>query len=311
MDSAFAVRGGIPGMIAVLVIALSAVVFPLSSAAQRVEHYNSPLYSPKYYDPSVAEANNGMPAALKTVGIEQKLGNQLPLDTVLKDEDGRDVKLGDYFKSGRPVVLAFVYYECPMLCTQVLNGLTGSLKGITLDPGKDFDVVAISFDAKDNDRPDLAKNKKANYLERYQRPGTESGWHFLTGTDQSIKAVTDAAGFKFEWDDKTQQFAHAAAVMVVTPEGKMSRYFYGIDYSPKDLKFGIMDSSAEHIGNPAEQLLLYCYHYDPASGKYGFAILRAMRIGGIVTLLGLGAMAFVFWKRNKKKEVIGDEEVSA
>jgi protein SCO1/2 len=188
-----------------------------------------------------------------------------------------------------------------MLCTQVLNGLTGSLKGINLDPGKDFDIVAISFDARDNDRPDLAKNKKANYIERYQRPGTEGGWHFLTGSEESIKAVTDAAGFKFEWDDKTQQFAHAAAVMVTTPEGKMSRYFYGIDYSPKDLKFGIMDSAADHVGSPAEQLLLYCYHYDPASGKYGFAILRAMRIGGIATLAGLGAMAFVFWKRNKKK----------
>ncbi|HTH51240.1 MAG TPA: SCO family protein [Pyrinomonadaceae bacterium] len=294
-----------------VVLALFTFSFSLLAPAQRVEHYNSPLYSQKAYDPAESEATNGMPAALKTVGIEQKLGNQLPLDTVLKDEDGRDVKLGDYFKSGRPVVLAFVYYECPMLCTQVLNGLTGSLKGVNLNAGKDFDVVAISFDARDNDKPDLAKNKKINYLERYGRPGTDAGWHFLTGSDESIKAVTDAAGFKYEWDNKTQQFAHAAAVMVTTPDGKMSRYFYGIDYSPKDLKFGIMDSAQDHVGTPAEQLLLYCYHYDPASGKYGFAVLRAMRVGGIVTLLGMGAMAFVFWRRNKKRDLENGQSTEA
>jgi len=288
---------------AVRVILLSLVTLACAvvSFAQRVEHYNSPLYSPKAYDPAESEANNGLPNALKTVGIEQKLGNQLPLDTVLRDEDGRDVRLGDYFKSGRPVVLAFVYYECPMLCTQVLNGLTGSLKGINLDAGKDFDVVAISFDARDNDKPDLAKNKKASYLEHYGRPGTDAGWHFLTGTPESIAAVTDAAGYKFQWDDKTQQFAHAAGVMVVTPTGKMSRYFYGIDYAPKDIKFGVMDSAQAKVGTPAEQLLLYCYHYDPASGKYGFAILRVMRVAGVATLLGLGAMAFVFWRKNKNK----------
>lgn len=279
-----------------LLFAVSCSPFAFS---QRVEHYNSPLYSPKAYDPAESEASSGLPTALKTVGIEQKLGNQLPLDTILKDEDGKDVKLGEYFKSGRPVVLAFVYYECPMLCTQVLNGLTGSLKGINLNAGKDFDVVAISFDPRDNDKPDLAKNKKVSYLEHYGRPGTDAGWHFLTGPQESIKAVTDAAGFKYEWDDKTQQFAHAAAVMVVTPEGRMSRYFYGIDYAPKDIKFGIMDSAQAKVGNPAEQLLLYCYHYDPASGKYGFAILRVMRLAGVATLLGLGAMAFVFWRKNK------------
>ena len=273
----------------------------LFAFSQRVEHYNSPLYSPKYYDPSESEANSGLPTALKSVGIEQKLGNQLPLDTVLKSEDGKDVKLGEYFKNGKPVVLVFAYYECPMLCTQVLNGLVGSLKGINLNAGKDFDVVAISFDPRDNERPDLAKNKKANYLDRYNRPGTEDGWHFLTGSQDSIKAVTDAAGFKYEWDDKTQQFAHAAGVMVVTPEGMMSRYFYGIDYAPKDIKFGIMESAQAKVGTPAEQLLLYCYHYDPASGKYGFAILRVMRLAGIATLLGMGAMAFIFWKRNKRK----------
>jgi protein SCO1/2 len=283
------------------VLTLSIFSFQFSADAQRVEHYNSPLYSPKVYDPAESQANSGLPTALKTVGIEQKLGNQLPLNTVLKNEDGQDVKLGEYFKSGKPVVLVFAYYECPMLCTQVLNGITGSLKGINLNAGKDFDVVAISFDPRDNERPDLAKNKKANYVEHYNRPGTEGGWHFLTGSEESIRAVTDAAGYKFKWDDKTQQFAHAAGVMIVTPEGKMSRYFYGIDYAPKDIKFGIMESAQDKVGTPAEQLLLYCYHYDPATGTYGFAILRLTRVAGIATLLGMGAMAFVFWKRNKKK----------
>lgn len=268
--------------------------------AQRVEHYNSPLYEPKYYDPNETTAN-GLPEALQKIGIDQKLGDQLPLDTVLKDEDGKDVRLGDYFEHGRPVILALVYYECPMLCNEVLNGLTGSLKGISLDAGKDFDVVAISFDARENDKPDLAKNKKANYLERYGRPGSENGWHFLTGTQDSIDRVTKAAGFNYAWDDKTQQFAHAGGIMITTPGGKLSRYFYGIDYAPKDVKFGLMDSAESKIGNPAEKLLLYCYHYDPASGKYGLAILNVIRLGGIATLLVMGMMFIVFWRRNKHK----------
>lgn len=281
---------------------LSAVVLMLCSfaAAQKAEHYNSPLYSPKYYDPSV-QTSNGLPEPLKKVGIEQRLGESLPLDAVFKDEDGREVKLGEYFSKGRPVVLALVYYECPMLCNQVLNGLTGAMKGISLDAGKDFDVVAISFDARENDKPELAKNKKASYLERYARPGTDAGFHFLTGSQESIDAVTKAAGFTYEWDEKSNQFAHASGIMVANPNGKLSRYLYGIDYSPKDLKFGLMESAENKIGSATDQLLLYCYHYDPSTGKYGFAILSALRLGGIATLLGMGLMGFLFWRRNKNK----------
>ena len=275
----------------------------LSVFAQKSEHYNSPLYSPKTYDPSV-DVSSGLPDALKKIGIEQKLGAQLPLDAEFKDEDGKTVKLGSYFNTGRPVIVAFVYYECPMLCNQVLNGLTGSLKGISFDAGKEFDVVAISFDARENDKPDLAKNKKASYMERYARSGTEKGWHFLTGTQDSIDKASSAAGFSYKWDEKSEQFAHAAGVMIATPEGKLSRYLFGIDYSPKDVKFGIMDSAENKVGNPAEQLLLYCYHYDPATGKYGLAILRVMRLGGILTLAGMGAMGFIFWRRNKKKVIV-------
>ncbi|MEQ1924421.1 MAG: hypothetical protein ABL952_18135, partial [Pyrinomonadaceae bacterium] len=177
------------------------------------------------------------------------------------------------------------------------------LKGINLDAGKDFDVVAISFDARENEKPDLARNKKESYTNRYGRPGTEKGWHFLTGSQASIESATKAAGFGFEWDEKSNQFAHAAAVMIASPDGKLTRYLYGIDYSPKDIKFGIMESAENKVGNPAEKLLLYCYHYDPSTGKYGLAILNVIRLGGIATLIGLGAMGFVFWRRNKKKTV--------
>ena len=284
-------------------VATMALMFCTFAAAQKSEHYNSPLYSPRYYDPAV-QTSNGLPETLKKVGIEQRLGETLPFDTVFKDENGREVKLGEYFSKGRPVVLALVYYECPMLCNQVLNGLTGSMKGVSLDAGKDFDVVAISFDARENDKPELAKNKKASYVERYGRPGTEEGFHFLTGTQDSIDAVTKTVGFSYEWDEKSNQFAHASAVIIANPNGKLSRYLYGIDYSPKDLKFGIIDSADNKIGSAADQLLLYCYHYDPSTGKYGFAVLRAMRIGGIATILGMGLMGFVFWRRNKKKAAI-------
>ena len=294
-------------MLALNLMVLAATLLFCSAAfAQKSEHYNSPLYSPRYYDPAASEPN-GLPQALKEVGIEQKLGASMPLDTELKDEDGRTVKLGNYFNTGRPVIIAFVYYECPMLCNQVLNGLTGSLKGISFEAGKEFDVVAISFDTREDDKADLAKNKKASYMERYGRPGTEKGWHFLTGTQDSIDKVTSAAGFNYKWDERSNQFAHAAGVMIATPDGRLSRYFYGIDYSPKDVKFGLMESSENKVGSAAEQLLLYCYHYDPATGKYGLAILRVMRVGGVLTLLGMGLMGFVFWRRNKRKTVNSDE----
>lgn len=276
--------------------------------AQKAEHYNSPLYSPKYYDPSQGTAN-GIPEPLKRVGIEQKLGENLPLEAEFKDENGKLVKLGDYFGKGRPVIIALVYYECPMLCNQVLNGLTGSLKGISFDAGKEFDVVAVSFDAKEFDKPELSKNKKASYMERYGRPQTVGGWHFLTGTQASIDAITKATGFGYEWDEKSSQFAHGSAVMIATPEGKLSRYFYGIDYAPRDVKMGIMESAESKVGSVADELMLYCFHYDPSTGKYGFQILSALRLTAIATLLGMGLMGFVFWRRNKSRN--GSEELSA
>jgi protein SCO1 len=291
--------------LAVLRLKLFAVIIVLLTignvSAQKTEHYNSPLYSPKTYDPNEVGTSNGLPPTLQKVGIEQKLNEQIPLDAVFKDENGKEVKLGEYFGKERPVILALVYYECPMLCNEVLNGLTGSLKSLSFDTGKEFDVIAISFDARENDKPDLAKNKKESYMNRYGRPNTENGWHFLTGTQSEIDKVTRAVGFNYTFDEKTNQFAHAGGIMVTTPEGKISRYLYGIDYAPKDIKFAVMESSQGKIGNAAEKLMLYCYHYDPKDGKYGLAILQAIRLGGVVTLIGMGAMFFVFWRRNKTK----------
>lgn len=287
-----------------LLLILGVLLLVTNVWAQKTEHYNSPLYAPKTYDPSQSGVSAGLPPILKNVGIEQKLNSQLPLDAEFKDENGNIIKLGTFFGKNKPVILALVYYECPMLCNEVLNGLTGSLKGISFDAGKDYDVIAISFDARENEKPDLAKNKKAGYVARYGREGAENGWHFLTGTQSEIDKVTKAVGYNYQFDEATNQFAHAGGIMMVTPEGRLSRYFYGIDYSPKDLKFGLMDSAQNKIGNPVEQLYLYCFHYDPASGKYGLEILKVLRLMAIATILGIAGMLFVFWRRSKKKALI-------
>jgi protein SCO1/2 len=225
-----------------------------------------------------------MPGILKNVRFDQRLDQQLPLDTVFKDEDGRVVTLGEYFGQ-KPVVLAFAYYECPMLCTQVLNGLASALTVLAESVSKDFEVVVLSFDSRET--PALAAGKKKAYVDRYGRPGTESGWHFLTGDDASIRRVTDAAGFHYVWDDNTQQFAHASGIVVATPEGRLSRYFFGIEYAPRDLKFALIESSAGRIGSAIDKLVLYCYHYDPATGSYALVAMNTVRAGGAVTLFAL------------------------
>lgn len=273
--------------------------------AQKTEHYDSPLYSPRKYDPNRPQGSNGLPKALEEIGIEQKLNSQVPLNAKFKDADRNDVTLEKYFKKDRPVILALVYYECPMLCNEVLNGLTGTLKGISFNAGEEFDVVAISFDANEHKNENLAKNKKTGYMERYNRPGTSDGWHFLTGTDEEIRKVTESVGFSFKWDEKSEQFAHAGGIILLTPEGKVSRYFYGIDYSPKDVKLGLVESSENKIGGAVEALYLYCFHYNPATGTYGLAILNVLRAAAVATLLGIGAMMFVFWRRSKKGETAG------
>ena len=251
---------------------------------------NAPAVRP---DPAMPSGQT--PGALAGVAFEQRLNEQLPLDAEFKDESGRTVKLGDYY-GRKPVVLAFVYYECPMLCTQVLNGLESALRVLNETIGKEFDVVTISFDPKET--PVLAAGKKKAYLERYKRPEAAQGWHFLTGDQRSIDAVTQAAGFRYAWDEASHQFAHASGVVVTTPAGKVSRYFFGIDYSPRDIKFALIESSNERIGTLADQLLLYCYHYDPATGNYGFVAMRAVRIGGAVTILALVGFVFASLRRD-------------
>ncbi|HYU78143.1 MAG TPA: SCO family protein [Vicinamibacterales bacterium] len=249
--------------------------------------------------PEAATPSSQMPGILKNVTFDQRLNERLPLDTFLRDEAGRAVRLGDYFGE-RPVVLAFAYYECPMLCTQVLNGLTNALTVLTETVGREFDVVVVSFDPRDT--PVLAAGKKKAHVDRYKRAGSEPGWHFLTGDEASVKRVTDAAGFHYVWDDRTQQFAHPSGIVVTTPDGRLSRYFFGIDFAPRDVKFALIESSAGRIGNAVDKLLLYCYHYDPSTGSYGFIAMRAVRIGGAVTLVALVGFVLVALGREQREE---------
>lgn len=280
----------------------SIVPSPSIYAQAGQEHYNSPLYSPRTYDPAQPSTSNGLPDGLRSIGIRQRLGEQLPMDVELLDENGNVVKLRAFFSADRPVVLAFVYYSCPMLCNEVLNGLTASLKKVSFDAGEDFQVIAISFDSRDT--PEIARNKKQSYLERYGRGGEAAqGWHFLTGKSEIVKEIADVAGFGYAWDEETVQFAHAAGIQIVTPDGRMSRYFYGIDYDERDLKFALMEASERSIGTPTDQLLLYCFHYDPATGKYGLAILRVLRIAGILTIMGIGGLFAILWFRRRPELV--------
>jgi protein SCO1/2 len=237
---------------------------------------------------------NVRPPGLVNVGIEQRLNEQIPLDLAFRDESGKAVRLQDYFGK-KPLILNLVYYQCPMLCSEVLAGLTGALRVLKFDIGKDFDVLTVSFDPKDT--PEMAAAKKAEYLNRYKRPGAETGWHFLTGPQDSITAITKAAGFQYQYDPKTGQFAHATAIMVLTPEGKISQYYYGVEFAPKDLRLGLVQASDHKIGNVVDEVLLYCYHYDPATGKYGAVVERILRLSAMATILVMGVTIIVLFRR--------------
>jgi protein SCO1/2 len=240
------------------------------------------------------ETSTTVPAQLKDVTFEQRLGTQLPLDTRLRDEAGRDVALGDYF-GRRPVVLAFVYYSCPMLCTQVLNGVSGAAKALPFTVGSEYDVVFLSFDPRDT--PEAAAAKKKAQLEDYKQTGTAAGWHYLTGTEAAIRRVTSAAGFFYRWDEASGQYAHVSGVLVVTPDGHLSRYFYGVEYSPKELRMALVESSEGKVGSAVDKLLLYCYHYDPTTGRYGVIAMNLVRLGGAVTILFLGGFIWLMRRR--------------
>jgi protein SCO1 len=230
------------------------------------------------------------PELLKDVSIDQRLNQQVPFDLKFRDEHGQPVTLGQFFIPGKPVVLSLVYFSCPMLCTEELNGLDRSLKLIPMSIGKDFQVVTVSIDP--TDEPILAEAKRDLYTGMYGRPGAAQGWHFLTGENSQIKALADSVGYHYAYDPDSKQFAHAALVMVLTGDGKISRYFYGVNYPSRDLRFGLEQASNGKIGSPVDQVLLFCYHYDPNTGKYGLIISRVIQLGGAVTLLGVGALIF-------------------
>jgi protein SCO1/2 len=218
---------------------------------------------------------------------------------MFKDETGQSVRLGQYFRE-KPVVLALVYYECPGLCDLILNGLSHAMQEISLNVGTDYDVVTVSFNPKETWQ--LAQAKKANYLEKYNRPGAKQGWHFLTGDQASIKTLADTVGFHYKYDPINNQFAHASAIMILTPEGKIARYFYGIEYKPRDFRLGLVEASANKIGSPADQVLLFCYHYDPTTGKYGMAITQVTRVLGTATVLLLGGFVFITLRRERRSQ---------
>lgn len=248
--------------------------------------------------PNASPAASTLPPVLRNVGIDQKLNQPIPPGLIFRDETGRSVALQEYF-GRRPVVLALVYYDCPMLCTQILSGLVSSLKAVSFNAGREFQVVAVSFDARET--PALAAAKKKTHVKHYDRPGTADGWHFLTGDQHSIQALTDSVGFRYNFDPKTNQFAHASAIMILTPQGKISRYFYGVEYAPRDVRLGLVEASQGKIGTPVDQVLLFCYHYDPSTGKYTNVVLGGLRAAAVATVLLIGGFVFVMLRRDSSR----------
>ena len=245
-------------------------------------------------------AQSTKPIILNDIGIDQKLGEQVPADLTFTDETGKTVRLGDYFTGEKPVVLTLVYYNCPMLCTMSLNDQTRAMGAMPLNPGDDFVIVTVSFDPRED--PDLAAAKKKRYVHEFKKPKAGQAWHFLVGDEANIRRLTEAVGFRYAWDEKFQQYAHAAGLMVLTPQGKLSRYFYGVDYSSKDLRLALVEASEGKIGSPVEQMLLYCFTYDPATGKYSVAVLRLIRAGGIATVVLLGGfVALHLWRDSRRR----------
>ena len=236
------------------------------------------------------------PGLLSKIGIDQHLNQQVPLDLTFTDETGHEVPLSTFFGK-RPVVLAMVYYECPMLCTQVLNGMVAALGVINFDVGREYDVIAVSINPKEG--PGLAAQKKQAYLERYKRPQTAAGWHFLTGKEENIQRLASAVGFRYAFDEHIQQYAHGAGIEILTPKGVLSKYFYGIEFSARDIRFGLIEASDEHIGSPIDDALLLCYHYDPSTGKYGTAVIDAVRVGAVATVLAFLTFLFVSLRKER------------
>src|SRR3984957_19469246 len=240
-------------------------------------------------------AAGNIPPLLKDVGFAPPLNAHLPLDLAFRDEAGRDVQLREYF-TGKPVLLALVYYGCPMLCNQTEQGVVGALRMLSFNPGRDYEVVFVSFDPRES--PDMAAQKKESAMTHFRRPETASGWHFLTGSTEAIDALTKGANFRYSFDPKSNLFAHASGILLLTPDGRISRYFYGVEYPARDVRLGLVDASAGKIGTPVDRALLFCYRYDPASARYSASILKIIRLGGVLTMLALVAGILIFRRRD-------------
>jgi protein SCO1/2 len=240
-------------------------------------------------------AAGNMPSVLENVGFQPQLNARLPLDLAFRDEAGGDVQLREYFTQ-KPVLLALVYYGCPMLCNQTEQGVVGALRMLSFNPGRDYEVVFVSFDPRES--PDMAAQKKESAMTHFRRPETASGWHFLTGRKESIDALTKGANFRYSFDQKSNLFAHASGILLLTPDGRISRYFYGVEYPARDIRLGLVDASAGKIGTPIDRALLFCYQYDPTSARYSASILRIIRFGGVLTMLALAAGILIFRRRD-------------
>jgi protein SCO1/2 len=259
----------------------------ISASSAQSGSYSSPL--------APGDVSTARPPQLEEVTFRQQLDSMLPLDAAFVDDRGRPVTLGQYFGQGRPVLLAFVYFQCPMLCTQVMNGLSSALKAMPFAAGEDFEVVLVSFDPRDT--PAIAAEKKRAHLEYWSTGHDADSWHLLSGDEASIRRATSAAGFTYQWDERTGQFAHVSGILVATPEGRLSRYFYGVEYSPRDLRLALVESGEGRIGSAVDELLLYCFHYDPASGQYGLLVMNLVRLGGILTMLSIGGFILLMRRR--------------
>lgn len=238
---------------------------------------------------------SNVPPQFKAVTFAQRLNQQMPLDAKLKDETGRTVELREYF-NGKPVVLSFVYFQCPMLCTQTLNGISSALKALPFTPGEEFEIVLVSFDRRDT--PEAANAKKRAHLQHWNTTQTAAGWHFLTADEDTIRRLTSAAGFTYQWDEPTGQYAHVSGLLTLTPDGRLSRYFYGVEYSPRELRLALVESGQGRIGSPVEELLLYCFQYDPTTGRYGYVVMNLVRLGGALTVAIV--IAFVVLMRRRE-----------
>jgi protein SCO1/2 len=254
----------------------------------------------------LAVAQGYSPEFLDKIGIDQRLDEQVPMDLVFQDERGNDVRLGDLF-GDKPVLLTLVYYECPMLCTEILNGVLRSLNALSFNVGEEFNIITVSFDP--DETPTLALTKKRLYVDRYGRPGAEAGWHFLTGDEESIRRLTDAVGFRYTYVPARDQYAHASGITILTPTGKVSRYFYGIEYPTRDLRLGLVEAAANKIGTAVDQILLLCFHYDPTTGKYGMVIMNVIRLVGFATVAALAAFVVPGWIRDRRRARFAREAI--